>query len=179
MAQPSTAARIVHDLGLAAYFGGTLFGKVAFNPSVGLVGSRPERGKVGGKTWNRFNLLNTASFGTVAATWLPERLGLVCEEVDRRAPGLVLVKDVLLGVAALTGLAAMVVQILLNRQAPEAAVPLETGGVPAPEASDRAARLQRAVGALGSVNAALFGGLVAVTTALRQEAGKPARGGRR
>ncbi|MDP9478161.1 MAG: hypothetical protein M3R38_21190 [Actinomycetota bacterium] len=127
MAQPTTAARIVHDLGLAACFGGTLFGKVAFNPSVGLVGSRPERGKVGGKTWNRFNLLNTASFGTVAATWLPERLGPVGEEVDRRAPGLVLVKDVLLGVAASTGLAAVVVQILLNRQAPEGAVPLETG----------------------------------------------------
>jgi hypothetical protein len=48
-------------------------------------------------------------------------------------------------------------------------VPLETGGVPAPEASDKAARLQRLVGALGSVNVALFVGLIAATTALCEE----------
>ena len=84
---------------------------------------------------------------------------------------LVLAKDGLFGVSASTGLAAVVIQLVLYRQAPEGAVPLETGGVPAPEASDRAARLQRAVSALGSANIALFGGLVAVTAALSEEAG--------
>ncbi len=50
-------------------------------------------------------------------------------------------------------------------------MPLETGGVPAPEASGRAALLQRAVSALGSANVALFAGLVAVTATLSQKAG--------
>lgn len=44
-------------------------------------------------------------------------------------------------------------------------MPLETGGVPAPEASARAARLQRIV----SASVALFGSLVAVTTVMSEE----------
>jgi hypothetical protein len=59
--------------------GGTLFGKVAFNPSLSLIGSKLERGKVGGTTWNRFNALNAASFVVAAATWLPQRFGLTGE----------------------------------------------------------------------------------------------------
>lgn len=57
------------------------------------------------------------------------------------------------------------IQLALYRQAPEGAVPLETGGVPAPEASARAARLQRIV----SASVALFGSLVAVTTVMSEE----------
>jgi hypothetical protein len=68
-------------------------------------------------------------------------------------------------VAASTGLSALVTQLALYRQAPEGAVPLETGGVPAPEASARAARLQRIV----SASVALFGSLVAVTTVMSEE----------
>ena len=44
----STPAQVAHNnLGLAACFGGTLFGKVAFNPSLRVIGSKPERGKLG------------------------------------------------------------------------------------------------------------------------------------
>ncbi len=67
--------------------------------------------------------------------------------------------------AASTGLSALVIQLALYRQAPEGAVPLETGGVPAPKASARAARLQRIV----SASVALFGSLVAVTTVMSEE----------
>ena len=56
-------------------------------------------------------------------------------------------------------------QLALYRQAPEGAVPLETGGVPAPEASARSAQLQRIV----SASVALFGSLVAVTTVMSEE----------
>jgi hypothetical protein len=170
----STAARVVHDLGLAVCFGGTLFGKVAFNPSVRALASKPERGRVGGTTWNRFNVLNAASFGAAMLSWSYWRLGSAGEDANRRAHGLSLTKDVLTGVAASTGLVALVAQVMLNRQAPGGAVPLETGGVPAPEASEKAARLQRLVGALWSVNAALFGSLIAATTALCEE-GVPSR----
>ena len=174
MTKLSTAARVVHDLGLAVCFGGTLFGKVAFNPSVGVLASEPERGRVGGTTWNRFNVLNAATFGAALLGWLPSRLGSAGKEANRRVHELVLIKDVLTGAAATTGLAALVAQVLLNHQAPEGAVPLETGGVPAPEASDRAALLQRLVSALGSANVVLFAGLIAATTVLSEE-GVPRR----
>jgi hypothetical protein len=172
----ATAARITHNVGLAACLGGTLFGKVAFNPGVGVIGSKPERGKVGGTTWNRFNALNTAAFVVAAATWLPGRFGLVGEATDRRAGVLGLAKDVLMGIAASTGLTVLVLQGVLYRQAPEGAVPLETGGVPAAEASGRASRLQRAVSALGSAQIALFAGLVAVTALHLEKTRQPTRG---
>ncbi len=163
----SIAARVVHDLGLAACLGGTLFGKAAFNPSVGVVASKPERGKIGGTTWNRFNTLNTISFVLAAAAWLYGRLGRAGEGMGvRHAPGLVRVKDVLFGVTGPTGLAVLVLQILLYHQAPQGAVPLETGGVLAPEASARASLMQRSVSALGSVHVALFVALVATSAVL-------------
>jgi hypothetical protein len=167
----SAAARVAHDLALAACFGGTLFGKVAFNPSVGVIVSKPERGRLGGTTWNRFNVLNAVSFGLAVTTWLMVRPGSAGEQVDRRTRDLVLAKDVLLGAAASAGLAAIVAQLVLYRQAPQGSVPLESGGVPASEASARAALLQRTVSALGSVEVALFGALVAVTALLSEEAG--------
>ncbi len=164
----STPTRVAHNLGLAACFGGTLFGKVAFNPSLSLVDSKPERGKVGGTTCNRFNALNAASFVVAAATWLPQRFGLTGERRQdlRVVRNLVLAKDVLMGVAGSVGLSVLVLQIVLYRQAPKGAVPLETGGVPAAEASDRWSWLQRAVSVLGSVHIALFAGIVALTAML-------------
>jgi hypothetical protein len=86
--------------------------------------------------------------------------------MDLRACNLVLAKNVLMGVTGSTGLTVLVLQILLYRQAPEGAVSLENGSVPAPGASARAALLQRAVSTLGSVHVALFAGIVALTTVL-------------
>ena len=161
------AARVAHDLGLAACFGGTLFGKVVFNSSLPAIGSNTERGRLGAAFWNSANPINAAAFGVAVATWLPGRLsGEGFGEANR---GVVLAKDALMGAAASAGLAAVLAQISLNRRAPKGAVPLESGGVPAPEADETTALIQRAVGALGGVNAALFGALVAVTAVLSKD----------
>jgi hypothetical protein len=170
------AARIVHDLGLAACFGGTLFGKVVFNSSLPAVGSKTERGRLGASFWNRSNPINAAAFGVAVATWLPGRLGLSGGGAGQGSQRLVLTKDALMGAAASAGLAAVAAQISLNHRAPDGAVPLESGGVPAPEAGDTTAlMIQRAVGALGGVNVALFGGLVATTTVLSKAPNGAAR----
>ena len=182
MTEPSiraveAAARIAHDLGLAACFGGTLFGKVVFNASLPVVGSKTERGRLGAAFWNSANPVNAAAFGVAAATWMPGRLGHSCKEADRGTRGLLLAKDALMGAAGAAGLAAVLAQVSLNRQAPQGAVPLESGGVPAPEAGETTALIQRAVGALGGVNVALFAGLVAVTAALSKPPNGSARPG--
>ena len=169
------AARIAHDLGLAACFGGTLFGKVVFNSSLPAIGSKTERGRLGAAFWNRSNPINAAAFGVAVATWLPGRIRLSGGEVDPRSRSLVLAKDALMGAAASAGLAAVVAQISLNRRAPEGAVPLASGGLPASEAEETTALIQRAVGALGGVNVALFGGLVAVTAAVSKPPGRSTR----
>ena len=180
MTEPSVrtvraAARIVHDLGLAACFGGTLFGKVAFNSSLPVMYSKTERGRLGAAFWNSANPVNAAAFGVAVATWLPGRLGHAAGGIGEGTHSLLLAKDALMGAAASAGLAAVAAQISLNRRAPEGAVPLESGGVPAPEAGETTARIQRAVGALGGVNVALFAGLVAVNAALSKPPSGPIR----
>jgi hypothetical protein len=170
--KPSTAvARIAHDLGLAACFGGTLLGKVVFNSSLPVVGSKTQRGRLGAAFWNSANPINAAAFGVAVATWLPGRLSRSHGEADGETRGLLLAKDALMGAAGTAGLAAILAQISLNRRAPQGAVPLESGGIPAPEAGETTALIQRAVGALGGVNVALFAGLVAVTAILSQTPG--------
>ena len=72
-------------------------------------------------------MLNTASLVVAAATWLPERFGLSGERTNLRARNLVLAKDVLMGVAGSAGLSVLALQIVLYRQAPKGAVPLEAG----------------------------------------------------
>ena len=171
------AARIAHDLGLAACFGGTLFGKVVFNSSLPAIGFKTERGRLGAAFWNRSNPINAAAFGLAVATWLPGRLGILHREADKGTRGLLLAKDALMGAAGMAGLAAVLAQVSLNRRAPQGAVPLASGGVPAPEAEETTALIQRAVGALGGVNVALFAGLVAVTAAVPKPPGRSARPG--
>jgi hypothetical protein len=99
---------VAHNLGLAACFGGLLFGKTALNPSLGAIDSEADRGKILNTAWNRYNIINVASFATAAATWFPGRLGLSGKEIDQQTRNLVLAKDVLFAVGALSGLASVI-----------------------------------------------------------------------
>jgi hypothetical protein len=60
--------------------------------------------------------------------------------------------DVLMTTSVVTGIADGVLGASLARQAPEGAVPVETGTVPAVETPPRAPRSQRAIGFFGTLN---------------------------
>jgi hypothetical protein len=171
----STAAWVAHNLGLAACFGGLLFGKVALNPSLSAIESEAERGKVLNTTWNRYNAINVASFATAAATWFPGRLGLSGKEIDQQTRNLVLAKDILFGVRALSGLASVIQGKALTDQAPYGAVPIESGTTPASETPEKAASLLRSVNQLGNLNILVTGAILGITTVLSMKATESAR----
>ena len=175
MTKFSTAAWVAHNLGLAAWFGGTLFGKLALNPSVEIVDSKEERGKVLNSAWNRYNAVNAASLGTAAGTWVAGRGMLSGDEIGEDARNLVLAKDVLLGAGAVTGLASGVGGVLLSRQDPEGATPAETGDEPAPETPEPADTIQRWLDVLGNVNIVLAATVIAITTLLAMRSGESGR----
>ena len=175
MSKLSTAAWIAHNLGLATWFGGTLFGKLALNPSVEIVDSKEERGKVLNSAWNRYNLVNAASLGTAAGTWVAGRAMLSGDEIGENARNLVLAKDVLLGAGAVTGLASGVGGILLSRQDPEGATPVESGDEPASETPEPASTIQRWLDVLGIVNIVLAASVIAITTLLAMRSGESQR----
>src|SRR5918994_4708573 len=73
MSKLTTTAWVAHELGLAASFGGVLFGKLALNPNLDVLENKSDRGKLLNKAWNRYNAVNAATVGTAIATWLVGR----------------------------------------------------------------------------------------------------------
>jgi hypothetical protein len=177
MAKLSGAAWAAHNLGLAACFGGQLFGKTALNANLGVVDDEEDRGRLLNTAWNRYNLINAASFATAAATWFPGRLGLSGKEIDIQTRNLVLAKDILFAAGALTGLASMVQGRALAGQAPGGAVPIETGTTPSARTPEKAAGLLRSVNLLGNANIAIQGAIIGVTSILAMKSSESARFG--
>ncbi|HZH20179.1 MAG TPA: hypothetical protein VEZ18_08275 [Geodermatophilus sp.] len=59
----NTLSRSLHDVGLAAWFGGTLANAVALNPAAGEAGSASDAGRVANAGWDRWTPVNAAAIG--------------------------------------------------------------------------------------------------------------------
>jgi hypothetical protein len=171
----SSTGLVLHNLGLAAGFGGSLFGKVALNPAVKVIGSREERGQVVNAAWNGFNLVNAVSVGLAAVTWLVGRSRLTGREIDGTTRGLVITKDVLLGATVALGAANIAGGAFLARQAPGGAVPAETGLTPTAGTPEKAVKTMKALDVGGIVNIALMAGVIGITALLDMRAGASSR----
>ncbi len=156
--QLQNAARITHDVGLATWFGGQVFGKFALNPIVKVIDDPATRGKVVSGGWFTFNPVGVAGLGAAVAVRVAARtteinpLNLTPAErtLSNIEDGLLLTTVVLTVATGIQG-------ARLAKQAPDGAVPIEDGTTPAPETPEPAAKLQRSIGALG--NGSLLAGL--------------------
>ena len=171
----STAAWVIHNLGLAVCFGGSVFGKIALNSNLAVIGSEADRGKVLNTVWNRFNAISAGSFVASAATWFPGRLGLSGGEIDEQTRNLVLAKDLLFAAGTLSGIVSVLQGRALTGQAPEGAVPIASGTTPSADTPEKAASLLRSVNQLGNANLAITGAILGITTVLSMKATKSVR----
>ena len=165
----ANVTRAAHDVGLAAWLGGVMFGKFAHNPSLANIASHTERGSVSNAAWNGYNAINAAGLGAAAIGWTAARFTETRPaNLSGTERALSSAKDGLMAAAVLTGVASGVQGARLARQAPDGAVPVETGTKPAPETPVKAARIQRSLGVLGSANIVAGVALVAVNAVLAQ-----------
>jgi hypothetical protein len=163
-------ARIAHDAGLATWLGGSVFGKVALNRAVAHVGSRPERGQVVNAAWGAFNVVNAAAVTAVVGGWMASRgTETLPVNLSERERSLATAKDGLVATVALLSLATGIEGVRLARQAPDGAVPIESGTRPAPETPPAAVGIQRRIGLLADLNILAGYALVGVNAALAQE----------
>ncbi len=163
------ATRAAHDLGLATWFGGTMFGKFAHNPSVKAISDHRERGKVVNQAWNGYNALNAVGLGAAAGGWAAARLTEANPvRMSSTENVLSLAKDGLMIAAVVSGIANGVQGARLARQSPDGAVPVETGTKPALETPPEAARIQRSLEVLGNVNIGVGAALITVNAILAQ-----------
>ncbi len=170
MTEPSNISRIAHNLGLATWFGGALFGQIALNPTISRISDKSERGRVLNEAWGRFNTVN---FLAVAATLLAWRLGGLKADGELRAPGVARLKNLMLGGAAINGIASGILGARIASQSTEGDTPVESGTQPAPETPDAAAQSQRLIGLTGTSALALLVGVIAASTVIETSTVKP------
>lgn len=164
-------ARVAHDLGLASWFGGAMFGNFALNPAVRGVSDKADRGRVTNAAWNAYNVVNGLSLAAVAVGWGAARVTEARpDRLTDHERTLAKLKDAFTLAAVMSGVATGIKGAKLAQQAPEGAVPIESGTKPASETPREAASLQRAIGMLGKLNLASGIGIIA-TNALLSQAG--------
>lgn len=167
----SSAAWMVHDVGLATAIGGTLFGKEALEPALDqVIEDEPIRDNVSDTAWRRFSWINLAGHVAMAATWFVGRTMLSGREVSGTSRKLTVAKDVLVIASLATGVASIVLGRVLGQRvrATESRRASAGGG----ERPAQVEGLRKAVGIIGTANLIANLGVGAVTTALSMEGNK-------
>ena len=158
----STVSHALHDLGLAAWFGGTLANAVALNSAAAEAGGLSRVGAVANAGWDRWTPVNAAAIGA----HLIGSVGLLVRDVPRM--------HAQEGVASMAGLkTALTVGALattaysraLGRKVSQhTEVPAESGTEPTVGTPPEVAKAQRQLKALQWAVPAMTGGLVVIAS---------------
>jgi hypothetical protein len=172
MADDNTVARSLHDVGLAAWFGGSLMGAVGLNRVAGAAKEPRQRLELANKGWAAWTPVNLAGIGAHlagGAVLLAANKGRV---VSQRGVGQASVVKMALTVAALTATAYS--RVLGRKLEQTSAAPVEDATTPAEETPAQVAGPQRQLRALQWIIPALTGALL-VVNALMGEQQRPAQ----
>ncbi len=164
----NTLIRTMHDVGLAAWFGGSLMGAVGLNAAAGVVDDQRQRVRVTNEGWDRWTPLNAAAIGA----HLLGGAGLIVVNRDRLAQqkgvaAMTAIKTALTGAA----LGATAYSRVLGRKLSDAGdFPASSGTEPSAQTPDDLAKAQSQLRTLQWViPAATAGVLVANSYAGEQQ----------
>jgi hypothetical protein len=158
----NTLSRSLHDVGLSAWFGGTLANAVALNPAAAQADGTHAAGAVANTGWNRWTPVNAAAIGLHVAG----SVGQLAADQDRvkaqaGVGSMVLVKTALTAAAlGATGYS----RVLGRKVAKQTAVPAQSGTTPAATTPKDVADAQRQLKVLQWAVPALTGALVVVSS---------------
>jgi len=155
----NTIIRSIHDLGGAAWFGGTLMGAIGVNGGSKDVKDPAERAAVAAAGWARWAPISAAAIGA----HLIGGAGLLAANRDRvrsqqGAGTNALIKSVLTAAAIGTTVYSGILGAKIASEAGSA--PVEGGTVPSESTPDKVARLQQQQRVLQWVTPALTGGIL-------------------
>lgn len=165
----SSAGRAAHDVGLAAIIGGNLFARVGMHPAVREITDQEERGKVVNAAWRRYGTVNSLGLAAIVAGWAGARIDEASPEMlSPRERQLASAKDVIVGIVAVTGVAAGLEGMRFGSMEPGGAVPLEDGDTASERATDDERRSKRILSAVGACHLGAALALAGVNAALSQ-----------
>lgn len=167
MTNSSTAARTLHDAGLAAWFGGSLMGAIGLNGAAAQVDDAGQRARVANAGWAQWTPVNLTAIGAHILgggmlTWANK--GRI---TSQRGVGTTSGVKTLVTVAALgaTGYARTLGQRVMNA----GDVPVEGGTSPAPTTPSEIAEAQKQLGKLQWVIVGLTGALIWLTAYMGEQ----------
>ena len=158
----NTLSRSLHDVGLAAWFGGTLANAIALNPAASAADSQGSTGAVANVGWDRWTPVNAAAIG--AHVMLTSDAGRVTAQKGARST--ILLKTGL--TAAALGVTAYS-RVLGRRVSEQTRVPAESGTQPSDQTPPEVASAQRQLRLLQWAVPALTGALVVVSAQAGEE----------
>ena len=171
-----TLSRSLHDVGLAAWFGGTLANAVALNPAAARAGGDGRTGAVANTGWDRWTPVNAAAIGAHVVGAAAQLLGDSGRITAQRGVPATAAAKTALTVAAL-GVTAY--SRALGRTVSHAgAVPAESGTEPHAHTPQEVAAAQKKLAALQWAVPALTGAIVVLSSYAgeQQRASEQARG---
>ena len=160
-------ALTLHNLGVAAGFGGSLFGQMAMHPAMESISEDSERGELLHNAWRNFSPVNAAGLALVGLTWLTGRNMLTGGEIDATTRALVIAKDVLVATYVATGLASIGVGFAAT-----------SDKLPSEESTfntDIDGTATKVSGHLGRVSIIAAAGIIALTAVLNVRAGRSSK----
>jgi len=172
MSNRDTVIRSLHDIGLAAWFGGSLAGAVGFNGAAADVPDRNQRLRVANAAWGRWSPVNLAAIGTHviggAGLLYANRKRVAAQQgVGASTAAKLALTGAALAATAWSG-------SLGAKLAKYDGVPVEGGTDPSPETPPEAAGAQKQLKVLQWAIPALTGGIV-VLNALHGEQQRPSQ----
>ena len=153
-------AQIGHDVGLAVWYGGTVFGKFVLNPAVRAIDDQSERGQAANAGWAAFHPIGGAGLFTAAfVRYAARKTEIESSRLSPTEAALAKAGDALMITnLALTGLSFVYGQ----RLASTGKVPMETGTQPTTGTPPEVAKLQKSNEVLGTSTVLAGFGLLAV-----------------
>ncbi len=158
----NTVSRSLHDVGLAAWFGGTLANAVALNPAAAQAEGNKGTGAVANAGWDRWTPVNAAAIALHVVGSVGQLAGNKGRLATQRGVGSMAVVKTALTAAALGATAYS--RVLGKKVSQEGAVPAQSGTTPASTTPKAVADAQRQLSVLQWVIPALTGALVVVSS---------------
>ena len=157
----NTVSRSLHDLGLGAWFGGTLANAVALNPAAGQARNPGDAGAVANSGWDRWTPVNAAAIGAHLVGSVGQLLGNQRRIEGQQGVASMSVIKTSLTVAALavTGYS----RVLGARVSRQGEVPVEDGTTPSAATPGSVAAAQKQLQGLQWAVPALTGALIVVS----------------
>ena len=162
-----TLSRSLHDVGLAAWFGGTLANAVALNPASAEADTADGTGRVANTGWNKWTPINAAAIGAHLVGSVGQLIGNRSRLVTQRGVGTAALAKTGLTIAALavTGYS----RVLGRKVAEETSVPALAATEAAASTPTDVAKAQRQLNVLQWAVPALTGALIVVSSLLGEQ----------